>query len=83
MMRVIRAYAMGVGTGYLIWSGAGRKLVDKVGAWQRSAAGSDRTPRVASPTEASVLPSDFALAVEVPETVTKATSSSPGRRKAS
>ncbi len=30
-MRVIRAFAAGLGTGYLIWSGTGRKLIDKLG----------------------------------------------------
>ena len=29
-MRMIRAFAAGLGTGYLIWSPNGRKLVDKV-----------------------------------------------------
>ena len=28
-MKLVRVFAMGLGLGYLIWSGAGRKLVEK------------------------------------------------------
>jgi hypothetical protein len=61
-MRMIRAFAAGLGTGYLIWSDNGRKLVDKV----RERAMAQRSSRASRPsnygsTEAAVMPTDLAV----------------------
>jgi hypothetical protein len=40
-MRVIRAFAAGIGVGYLIWSGAGQRLFDKLRSMQQ---GTDASP---------------------------------------
>ena len=58
-MRMIRAFAAGLGTGYLIWSDNGRKLVDKV----RERAMAQRASRRSNygSTEAAAMPADLAV----------------------
>ena len=58
-MRMIRAFAVGLGTGYLIWSPNGRKLVDKA----RERAMAQRASRRSNygSTEAAVMPADLAV----------------------
>jgi hypothetical protein len=43
-MRVIRAFAAGIGVGYLIWSGAGRRLLEKVQDMQQGREPALRAP---------------------------------------
>ncbi len=61
-MRVIRGFAVGLGAGYLIWSGTGRKLIDKLSA-ARDRAVTQRKSRPSGPasTEAAVTPADMAV----------------------
>jgi len=64
-MRMIRAFAAGLGTGYLIWSGNGRKLIAKLSA-ARERAMTQRASRPSRPsnygsTEAAVMPADLAM----------------------
>jgi len=61
-MRVIRAFAAGLGTGYLIWSGTGRKLIDKLSAArERAMAQRASRPSNYGSTEAAVMPTDLAV----------------------
>jgi hypothetical protein len=61
-MRVIRAFAAGLGTGYLIWSGTGRKLIDKLSAArERGMAQRASRPSNFGSTEAAVMPADLTV----------------------
>jgi len=60
-MRMIRAFAAGLGTGYLIWSGNGRKLIEKARAARERAMAERRASRPSNygSTEATVMPADL------------------------
>ena len=60
-MRMIRAFAAGLGTGYLIWSGNGRKLIDKRCRRERAMAQRASRPSNYGSTEAAVMPADLAV----------------------
>jgi len=61
-MRMIRAFAAGLGTGYLIWSGTGRKLIEKArAARERAMAERSSRPSNFGSTEAAVMPADLTV----------------------